>query len=192
MMLTSAAATLFILSSFHPFISTLQSYEIFLNCASLLSIIFAYILLNYYNSLIRIIRVIRSRFFLLVVPDSDLVSGRSEGRPRDVKPAVASEQLVGMFACLEEVHEALELPWVEWPDVCGLTHEVLRVTDSAHLTVHGLVSEARIDDDWPNEKSGWLQQHEAAIGQVCHGLHRRDVLGVLAKSQELLQHKMRR
>ena len=41
-----------------------------------------------------------------VVPDADEVAGRGEGRPGDVEPAVAGEQLVGALIRLQELHEA--------------------------------------------------------------------------------------
>ena len=129
---------------------------------------------------------------LLIISDSDLVAGRAEGRPRDVEPGAAREQLVGVFPRLEKVHQALELGRILWPDVGGLANEVLRVPHATHLAVHGLATETRIDDDGPHNESGGLQQHDAAIGQVRHGLHGRNVLWVLAQPQELTQLKVRR
>ena len=116
---------------------TLQRYNFFLNYANILVIIF-------------------KEYFtfspLLIVPDSDLVPGRSEGRPGYMQPSVAGEQLVGIFPRLEEVHQALELPGVEWPDIGSLTDEVLRVPHAAHLTVHSLTTESRVDDDRPHSR----------------------------------------
>ena len=47
--------------------------------------------------------------FSFVVPNSDVVAGGGEGRPRDVEPAGTGQQLVGIVAGVEEVHQALEL-----------------------------------------------------------------------------------
>ena len=47
--------------------------------------------------------------FSLVVPNPDEVPGIGEGRPGDVEPAGAGQQLVGIVAGVEEVHQALEL-----------------------------------------------------------------------------------
>ena len=125
------------------------------------------------------------RLGLFVVPDADLVAGWSEGRPRDVEPARARQQLVGIFPRLEEVNEALELLWVERPDVGSLADEVLRVSHTAHLTMHLLATEARSDDDRPHDEPGGFQQLMTAIGQIGHGLHRRDVPRVPAQIEEL-------
>ena len=129
---------------------------------------------------------------LHIVSYPDLVAGRAEGVPGDVQPARTCEQLVGIFPRLEEVREALELPGVEWSDVGSLADEVLGVFYASHLAVHDLTTETGVDDDRPHKKSGRLQQHDAAIGQVRHGLHRRDILRMLLQVQELVQSKVRR
>ena len=61
-----------------------------------------------------------------------LAAGLAEGVPRDVEPAWTGEQLVGVLAGLEEVHEALELLRVHRPDIGSLTYEVLRPGDATH------------------------------------------------------------
>ena len=71
--------------------------------------------------------------------------GRAEGIPGDVEPAVAGEELVGVFAGLQKLHERPEPCRVAWTDVGGLADEVLRVADTAHLPVHGLTAEAGVD-----------------------------------------------
>jgi hypothetical protein len=43
---------------------------------------------------------------LLVITDPDVMAGLGEGIPGDVEPAVAGEQLVGMFADLQVFHES--------------------------------------------------------------------------------------
>ena len=61
-------------------------------------------------------------FYLLsVVSDSDLSPGRAEWLPGYVQPAITRQQLVGMFAILEEIDEALELLRIFRADVGGLT-----------------------------------------------------------------------
>ena len=48
-------------------------------------------------------------FGLSVVPDADVVAGRGKGCPGDVEPGGGSEELVGVGARAEVVHEAVEL-----------------------------------------------------------------------------------
>ena len=48
-------------------------------------------------------------FFSFVVPNSDVVARRAKGCPGDVEPAGAGQQLVGIRAGAEEIHQALEL-----------------------------------------------------------------------------------
>ena len=129
---------------------------------------------------------------LLVVADADLAAGRAEGRPGNVEPARAREQLVGVLALLQEVDEALELLWVERPDIRGLADKVLRVSHAAHLAVHSLTTEARSDDDRPHDEPCGLQQQMTAIGQIGYGLHCWNVLRVPAQIEELAQEKVRR
>ena len=50
---------------------------------------------------------------------------RGEGRPGDVEPAVAGEELVGALVRLQELHEAVELRRIAWTDVGSLAGEVL-------------------------------------------------------------------
>jgi len=61
----------------------------------------------------------------LVVPDADVMPRDAEGVPGDVEPAIARQQLVGIGAGLEEIHEALELRGVLRADVGSLTAEML-------------------------------------------------------------------
>ena len=64
-------------------------------------------------------------FYLAIVPDADIVAGLGEGDPGDVEPAVAGEELVGVGAFLEKLHQIPELSWVAGADVGSLTDEVL-------------------------------------------------------------------
>ena len=73
--------------------------------------------------------------------------GRGEGIPGDVEPGGARQQLVGIGAGLEEIHEALELRGVLRADIGSLTAEVLRTADATHQAVHPVVAEARVHDD---------------------------------------------
>jgi len=130
--------------------------------------------------------------FSLVVPEADEVAGGGEGRPRDVKPAGAGQQLVGIVAGAEEVNQSLELLRVPWTDVGSLAEQVLRVADSADLPVVGLVAVAAIDDDGSYLAAGGLQQILAAVLQVKQHLHRGQVVGVLLQVEKLCQLKMLR
>ena len=118
--------------------------------------------------------------------------GQGEGVPRYVKPAIAGQQLVGIRTSLQELHQLWKLPGVFQADVGSLAQQVLRVLDTAHLAVHSLITEARIDDDGAYLLTGWFQLQETAVGQVYHILHRWDVLRVLAQVEELAQKKVRR
>lgn len=129
---------------------------------------------------------------LFVVPDPHLAAGFAEGIPRDVEPAAAREQLVGILPGLQEVHEVQELPGVHRADIGSLTNEVLRPVHTTHQTVHPTVAESGIDDDGTDGLSGWFQQHEVAEGHVCHILKRRLVVGVFPHVQELVQRIVRR
>ena len=61
----------------------------------------------------------------LVVPDANVMPRDAEGVPRDVEPAIAGEELVGVRRGLEEIHEALELSRVARANVSSLAEEVL-------------------------------------------------------------------
>ena len=125
-----------------------------------------------------------------IVTDADIVAGLGERVPGDMQPVVARQQLVGVLPLLEEVHKRLELRRVFRADVGSLTDKVLGVADTAHLAIHGLATETRIDDDRPHYEPRRLQQLMTAISQICHDLHRGDVLGVFVQIQELPQKEM--
>ena len=129
---------------------------------------------------------------LVVVSYPDKVAGGGEGRPGDVKPAGAGQQLVGIVAGAEEVNQSLELLRVPWTDVGSLAEQVLRVADSADLPVVGLVAVAAIDDDGSYLAAGGLQQILAAVLQVEQHLQRGQVVGVLLQVEKLCQLKMLR
>ena len=118
------------------------------------------------------------------------MAGWGEGVPGDVEPAAAGEELVGELPGLEEIDQALELGRVLGTDVGGLAEEVLGVFDTTDLAVHGVRTEARIDDDGADDDPGRLQELVTAIGHVHHILHGRDVLRVLAQMEELAQRKV--
>ena len=112
--------------------------------------------------------------------------------PGNMEPGGCRKELVGEVVGLEEINKALELSRIFGADIGGLTDEVLRVLYPAHLAIDGLVTEARIDDDWPDDGSCRLQQHQTAIGQIRHDLHRGEVFRVFLQIQKLAQKKMRR
>ena len=129
---------------------------------------------------------------LFIVPEADEVAGGGEGRPGDVEPAGASQQLVGVRAGAEEVDQALELSRVFGADVGSLAQYVLGVLDAADESVNARVAEAAIDDDGANNAAGRLQQVLATVLQVKHDLHRGQVVGVLLQVEKLRQLKVRR
>ena len=127
-----------------------------------------------------------------IVTDADVMAGLGERIPRDMQPAVARKQLVGVLPLPEELHERLELRRVLWTDISSLADEVLEIADTAHLAIHGLTTETRVDNDRPHYEPRRLQQLMTATSQICHDLHRGDVLGVFVQIQELSQKEMRR
>ena len=130
--------------------------------------------------------------FSFVVPNSDVVAGGGEGRPGDVEPAGTGQQLVGIVAGAEEVHQALELLWVFGADVGSLTEQVLRVAHTTDLAVVGLVPITRVDDDGSHLAACRLQQILATVFQVKQHLRRWQVVGILLQIEEVREHKMLR
>ena len=114
----------------------------------------------------------------------------SEGSPRNVEPARAGEELVGVFTSAEEVDKALELARVLGADVSSLAKEVLRVLDATDEDVDARVAEAGGDEDGTDQLSGGLQEHQAAIDHVHHVLHGGLVVGVLIGIDEFCQRKV--
>jgi len=96
--------------------------------------------------------LIEINIFLLsfVIAEADEVAGLGEGDPGDVEPGGARQELVGVGAGLEEIHEALELGRILRADIGSLTAEVLRILHATHQAVHPTVAEARVHDDWPD------------------------------------------
>ena len=127
-----------------------------------------------------------------VVPYPDIVAGGTEGRPRDVEPTIAGEELVGIFTTAEERDQTVELGGVFGADVGGLANEVLRVPDTANEGVDARVAETGVDDDGADGLAGRFQQHQAAISHVGHVLERWFVIGVFAYVEEFVQREVRR
>ena len=120
------------------------------------------------------------------------MAGRTEGRPGDMEPARAGEELVGIFTIAEECDQTLELLRVLGADVGSLANEVLGVLDTTNEGVDTRVAEAGVDDDGTAYGlAGGLQQQAAAIDHVGHLLRRRNVGRVPAGVAELCQRKMR-
>ena len=65
-----------------------------------------------------------------VVPYPDIVAGGTEGRPGDVEPAGAGEELVGQGVMAEEIDQTLEMLRVLGADVGSLAQEVLGTSDT--------------------------------------------------------------
>lgn len=120
------------------------------------------------------------------------MSRSAEGIPRDVKPAGAGQELVGIFTGLEEVDKALELLRVARANVGSLAKEVLRVLDATDQGVDARVTVAGVDDDGTDHLAGRLQEHQAAIGHVRHELHGGLVVGVLAQIEKFAKFKVGR
>ena len=118
------------------------------------------------------------------------MAGLSERVPRDMEPAIAGEELVGVFIDTKEVNKALELARVLGADVGSLAEEVLRVLDATDEGVDARVAEAGVDDNGTDQKAGGLQEHQAAISHVRHVLHGGLVIGVLFGVEELAQREM--
>ena len=120
------------------------------------------------------------------------MSWGGEGIPRDMKPAVAGQELVGVFTSAEEVDQALELLRVLGADVGSLSQQVLGVLDTTNESVDARVAEAGVDDDGTDHLAGRFQQHQATIGHVHHVLHGGGVVWVFLKVEEFAQRKMGR
>ena len=117
--------------------------------------------------------------------------GNGEGRPGDVKPAVAGQELVGILTTAEECDQALELGGILGADVGSLAEQVLRVLDAANEGVDTRVAEAGVDDDGTADGlAGRFQEHQTAIGQISDDLQRGLVVGVLPHVQKFCQRKM--
>lgn len=69
---------------------------------------------------------------LLVVIDADEVAGRSEGRPGDVEPTGAGEELVGKDLGFQERDQSLKLVGGFGADVGSAALKVLGVLDTAN------------------------------------------------------------
>ena len=129
--------------------------------------------------------------FLFVIPKADVVAGWGDGCPGDVEPAGASEELVGQFVSLQEVHKFEELGGIAGTDVCGLAEEVLRIADTSYMAVDARVAEAGVDDDGTDDAAGGLQQVLATVGHVGNVLDGGDVVGVFVQMEKFVQRKMR-
>ena len=129
---------------------------------------------------------------LFVIADADIVARWAEGTPGDVKPAVAGQELVGVFTGAKEVDQTLELLKVLGSDVGSQAEQVLGVLDTTNQGVHARVAEAGVDDDGADLTTGGFQQHQAAVGHVRHVLHGGFVVGVFDSVDEFRQIKVLR
>ena len=118
------------------------------------------------------------------------MAGRGEGIPGDVEPAIAREQLVGVFADFQEFDELPELRWIFRTDVGSLAEKVLGITDTPYLLIDFRIAEARVDYKRSGYDACRFEQQMAAVGQIDNILHRRDVLCIFFQVQELPQHKV--
>ena len=120
------------------------------------------------------------------------MTGWREGIPGDVEPAIACEQLVGVFADLQEFNEIPELRGVLRPDVGSLTEKVLGSTDTPYPLVDFGISEPRVDDERSCYDSCRFEQQMASVGQIDDDLHRWDVLRIFPKVKKFAKPEMRR
>ena len=128
---------------------------------------------------------------LLVVTEADEMAGRSEGRPGDVEPAGAGQELVGIFTTAEERDQTVELGGVLGADVGSLAEQVLGVLHATNQSVDSAVAEAGVDDDGTADGlAGGFQQVAAAVDHVGNLLYGRDVVGVLVEVAELGQREV--
>ena len=119
------------------------------------------------------------------------MAGRTEGRPGDVEPAGAGQELVGQGMMTQEVDQALELLRVLGADVGGAALLVLRATDTTHAPVHVGIAESAVDDDGAADGfAGGLQQLAAAVDHVGNLQDVGDVLGILVEVTELAHGKV--
>jgi hypothetical protein len=104
---------------------------------------------------------------LFVIADADEVARRTEGTPRNVEPAVACQELVGMFTGAKEIDQALELARVLGTDIGSQAQQVLGVLDTTNQGVDAMVAEAGVDDDGTADSlTGRLQQVTTTVNQV--------------------------
>ena len=85
------------------------------------------------------------------------MAGWGKGIPRNVEPAVAGQELVGVGRGAEKFHKLSELLWVSRTDIGCLTDEVLGVVDATHQTVYPSVSESGVDHDGADDEPCRLQ-----------------------------------
>ena len=109
-----------------------------------------------------------------------------------MEPAIAREQLVGVFAARPDFDELPELRWIFRTDVGSLTKKMLGIADTPYLLVDFRIAEARIDDERSGYDTCRLKQQMAAVGQIDNILYRRDVLRVFLQIEKLPKFKMRR
>lgn len=109
-----------------------------------------------------------------------------------MEPAGAGEELIGILAFLEEVHQSQESRRIFGTNIGCLANEVLRACDAANLAIHGFAAKAGIDDDRTCDEPRRFQQLMAAIGQIHYDLHRRKVALVFPEIKKFAQFKVRR
>ena len=119
------------------------------------------------------------------------MTGLGKGVPGKVEPTVAGEELVGVLADLQELHELPELGWVARADVGSTALKVLGASDTPYPPIDSLATEAGIDDDGAADGlSGGFQQVATTVDHVGNLLYGRNVLGVLGEIEEFRQQKV--
>ena len=88
-----------------------------------------------------------------IVPNADIVAGWGEGTPGDVEPGGGGKELVGVLPFHEEIHERGELLGIFRADIGCLADKMLGVSHSANPMIDSLITEARINNNWPGDGS---------------------------------------
>ena len=66
-------------------------------------------------------KILDNKLKLLIVPYSNIISWCNKRVPRNVEPAIAGQELIGIVTGLQELHQSLELPRLFGSDVGSLT-----------------------------------------------------------------------
>ena len=88
------------------------------------------------------------------------------------------------------IDKVLELLWVLGTDVGSLTHQMLRVTDTANQGIDAGIAETGVDDDGTHLRAGWLKQMLTTVDHGGKLVDGGDVVRIFVQTEELVQLKM--
>ena len=88
------------------------------------------------------------------------------------------------------IDKVLELLWVLGTDVGSLTHQMLRVTDTANQGIDAGIAETGVDDDGTYLRAGWLKQMLTTVDHSGKLVDGGDVVRIFVQTEELVQLKM--